>query len=374
MVSMRASEIETGKGLQRRLTVAVPSAQVNSLIDSRLQETARTVNLNGFRKGKVPVKVVRERFGGKVRSEVLEQLMLQGWQDAVSKRDLKPAGPPVVEIREAHEQTAEFQFHIAFEVYPEVKLPDFDSLKVECLKADVKESDINEMVEILRQQQQAQPEQRQEKQQQQAQQQQGLPEENDDFYRSFGIEDGRKVFRREVAANMARELKRATRQVLQRRLEEALVKAADFPLPEALVQQEIKILRTLVVSSRGGDVSDAKVMEAARKALPDSSLDKLARRKVCLQLILAEVIRQQNIKANPDKVRETIVDAAATYESPDEVIAWHYANKEALARVEAQAVEEAAFDYIVDKTKVKTRKVPYRKLIETARAPLEAKQ
>ena len=91
--------IETTSGLERRLTVGVPAERVDSEVDSRLQKEARNVRLPGFRPGKVPMKVMRQRFGAGVRQQVLGEVMSQSFQEAVIQEKLRPAGQPSIEPR-----------------------------------------------------------------------------------------------------------------------------------------------------------------------------------------------------------------------------------------------------------------------------------
>src|SRR5690625_3918728 len=86
--------IETTSGLERRLTIGVPAEQVESEVQKRLQEAAKNIRLNGFRKGKVPMKVVKQRFGAGVRQEVVGEVINRSFFEAVNKESVRPAGQP----------------------------------------------------------------------------------------------------------------------------------------------------------------------------------------------------------------------------------------------------------------------------------------
>ena len=86
--------IETTSGLERRLTVGVPAERVDVEVDERLKKAAKDVRLPGFRPGKVPMKVMRQRFGAGVRQEVLGEVVSQSFQEAVVQEKLRPAGSP----------------------------------------------------------------------------------------------------------------------------------------------------------------------------------------------------------------------------------------------------------------------------------------
>lgn len=144
--------IETTTGLERRLTVGVPAEQVDGEVENRLKQAAKTVHLNGFRKGKVPLKVVKQRFGAGVRQEVIGEVMSRSFYEAVQQEGVNPAGQPSIEPKEMGEGK-ELEFVATFEVYPEVELADVASIAVSKPVAEVTDKDIETMIETLRKQQ-----------------------------------------------------------------------------------------------------------------------------------------------------------------------------------------------------------------------------
>ncbi len=146
--------IETTSGLERRLTVGIPAAQVEDEVEKRLKQAAKTVRLNGFRKGKVPLKVVKQRFGAGVRQEVLGEVMNRSFYEAIQQEDVKPAGQPSIEPKELAEGK-DVEFVATFEVYPEVELGSFEGYEITKLNAEVADTDIDNMIETLRKQQAA---------------------------------------------------------------------------------------------------------------------------------------------------------------------------------------------------------------------------
>lgn len=144
--------IETTTGLERRMTVGIPAEQVETEVTKRLQQATKTVRLNGFRKGKVPLKVVKQRFGAGVRQEVLGEFMSRSFYDAVQQEDVKPAGQPSIEPKEMAEGK-DVEFVATFEVYPEVALGDTSGFEIEKLTAEVQDSDVDNMIDVLRKQQ-----------------------------------------------------------------------------------------------------------------------------------------------------------------------------------------------------------------------------
>jgi len=143
--------IETLTGLERRMTIEVPAEQVESQVRSRLQEAAKTFDMKGFRKGKVPVKVIKNRFGDGVRQEVVGEVISQSWVEAVTKENVKPAGQPSIEPKNL-EEGQNLEFIATFEVYPEIELKDFSGVTIEKKQADILDADIDKMIETLREQ------------------------------------------------------------------------------------------------------------------------------------------------------------------------------------------------------------------------------
>lgn len=141
--------IETTSGLERRLTVGVPAEVIDSEVNKRLQEAQKTVKLNGFRKGKVPFKIVRQKFGAGVRQEVLGDTINKSLQEALQKENVTPAGQPRIEAKELSEGK-DFEYIATFEVYPEIELTDIEGVEINRFSAEISEQDIDEMIETLR--------------------------------------------------------------------------------------------------------------------------------------------------------------------------------------------------------------------------------
>jgi len=148
---MQVSVESTGK-LERRMQVQVPAERVSSEIASRLKELSRTARLKGFRPGKAPITVIRQQFGQQVHREVIGDLMQSSFSEAVTQKQLAPAGSPRIEPQTVAEGQ-DLTYVATFEVLPEVTLRPFDSLEIERITAEVTEGDIDAMIERLRKQQ-----------------------------------------------------------------------------------------------------------------------------------------------------------------------------------------------------------------------------
>ena len=143
--------IQTTSGLERRLTVVVPAERVDTEVNARLQKASGTVRLDGFRPGKVPMKVMKQRFGAGVRQEVIGEVMSQSFQEAVVQENLKPAGQPQIEPKSLDEGS-DLEYVGTFEVFPEIEAKDYSAVGVEKPVAEVVDADIEEMIETLRKQ------------------------------------------------------------------------------------------------------------------------------------------------------------------------------------------------------------------------------
>ncbi|MBK8288315.1 MAG: trigger factor [Cellvibrionales bacterium] len=145
--------VETVSSLERRMTVGLPADRIDAEVDKRLARAAHDVRLDGFRRGKVPMKVVRQRFGIGVRQEVLGELINQAYFEAVQQEKLQPAGMPSIEAKGGEAAGKDFEFIATFEVFPELELADLGKVSVIRLQGEVTEADIDKTIENLRQQQ-----------------------------------------------------------------------------------------------------------------------------------------------------------------------------------------------------------------------------
>jgi trigger factor len=143
------ANVETLEGLERRVSVTLPAADIERQVESKLKQLARNVRMPGFRPGKVPMKIVAQTYGPQVRSEVLSESVQKAFSDAV--KELKVAGYPRFEKKDGSAADA-LEFTATFEVYPEVKVGDLSSAKVERPQVTVDDAAVDKTIEILRKQ------------------------------------------------------------------------------------------------------------------------------------------------------------------------------------------------------------------------------
>ena len=142
--------VESTGALERRMRVELPIEAIEQQVDSRLQSVGRTAKIKGFRPGKVPAKVVRQRYGKQVRDEVVSEVLQKSYSDAVMQEKLNPAGGPQIETEDDNGKT--FAYVATFEVMPEIRLKDIDKIKVDKPEVQIRDEDVDDMLLNLRKQ------------------------------------------------------------------------------------------------------------------------------------------------------------------------------------------------------------------------------
>ena len=143
--------IENVSGLERRLKISVPATQVEQTVNKKINQAARTIKIDGFRVGKVPVNEVKKRYGAGIRAEALDDIIRDCYIAAIEQTQLKVAGfPNIVPISFAEGKDIEFAAIV--EVYPEITIADFSALAVERPTSEVTDADVDHMIDNLRRQ------------------------------------------------------------------------------------------------------------------------------------------------------------------------------------------------------------------------------
>ncbi|MFB1034559.1 MAG: trigger factor, partial [Sinobacterium sp.] len=143
--------VEAIKGLERRLTITVPAESIDSAVKSRLQQLAKTQRINGFRPGKVPVNVIKKRYGQSVRQEIAGEVMQRNFYQAITQEKITPAGMPSFEMK-TDEDGKDLEYVAAFEVYPEVEVKSIAEIQVEKPAVEISDKDLSNMIDTLRKQ------------------------------------------------------------------------------------------------------------------------------------------------------------------------------------------------------------------------------
>jgi trigger factor len=146
------ANVETLGTLERRLSMSVSAAEVEHQVGERLKKIARDAKMPGFRPGKVPMKLVAQQYGAQVHSEVLGDAVQKSFNDAVRQANLRVAGYPRIEAKDAQSLAQSFEFSATFEVYPEVRTGDLSNATVERPQVAVDDAAVDKTIEVLRKQ------------------------------------------------------------------------------------------------------------------------------------------------------------------------------------------------------------------------------
>lgn len=186
-----------------------------------------------------------------------------------------------------------------------------------------------------------------------------LPEVDAEFARSMGIADGDvEKMRAEIEANLKREVKRRIEGKIKDQVMEALLATNPITVPVALVDMEVQRLMQAArqdMEQRGMKVKDLPIQ-------PEWFADQ-AKRRVTLGLVLAEVVKTENLQATPEQVRAMVEETAASYEQPEEVIRWYYAQPQRLQEVEGVAIENNVVAWVLGKAKVSDKAAVFDELM-----------
>ena len=419
--------IETMTGLERRLTIALPSEEFETQITEKLEGARNQVRIPGFRPGKVPLKEVRRRFGNAVRAEVAGELMQSSFVQAVQQESLNPAGSPNLEVVKM-DPGIDFEFTATFEVFPSIELADHARVMVKRPQADITDDDLQGMVNrLIEQRTTYQPVERAAQEGDQvkvdfngtdfsnneegepvegtdgegvefvigsgqmiedfdqgvrglqagetkqfdatfpddyrAEDLQGKtiqfsvtvhevreatrPELNEAFFEEFGVtEGGEDAFRDEVKSNMQRELDGSIKNQIKQQVMDELAKLHEFPLPLAVVQREIQVLKEQMLSQfqMGG--------QGQTPDLPDELFSDQAEKRVKVGLVVNEIISSQSLSVDQENLDARLQEIAAPYGEPEQVVNWYRSNPEQMQNIEMGVLEDQVVDLILETAQV----------------------
>lgn len=191
-----------------------------------------------------------------------------------------------------------------------------------------------------------------------------LPELDAEFIKTYGVEDGDvESFRADVKDNMERELEQGLKNKLKTAVMDALFEHVQITLPNALIDQEIQAL----MKPYAERASKAK-LKLDDLNLPRDMFENQAKRRVALGLILGEIIQKNDIKVDADKVRVAIEDMAKSYEKPEDVINWYYADNSRLNDVQQMVLEDQAVAWVIERARVVDQRVAFEDVMDRQQA------
>ncbi|MDD5273785.1 MAG: trigger factor [Methylovulum sp.] len=187
-----------------------------------------------------------------------------------------------------------------------------------------------------------------------------LPEIDEEFIKSYGVEEGTiEAFRADVQTNMGRELATALLARLKNSALEALYTQFDIAVPGTLIDEEVENLMKPYL-----ETAKRQKLSLEDLQLPRDIFEAQAKRRVALSLLLGDVIHKNNITLDDNKVRSTVEDMAKSYESPEEVVNWYYADKSRLTDVQQMVLENQTVEWLVARAQVSEETLPFSEVME----------
>ena len=432
-----AVTVETLEKLERKITLTLPVGVIQSEVDTRLKKLARTVKMDGFRPGKVPMNVVAQRYGYSVHYEVMNDKVGQAFSAAANEAKLRVAGQPRISEKEGAPE-GEMTFDAIFEVYPEVIFGDLSMAEVEKISAEVSDAAVDKTLDILRKQRRTFSQRAMDAAAQDGDRAtidfegkvdgetfQGgkaedfqfligdgqmlkefedavrgmkngesktfplnfpadyhgqdvagkqadfmvtvkkleaahLPEVNEALAKSLGIADASvEGLRSDIKKNLEREVKFRVLARNKAAVMDALVSKAELDLPNASVQDE---LERMITAARA-DLKQRGVKDADKAPIPDDIFRPQAEKRVRLGLVVAELVRANNLQAKPEQLKAHIEELSASYEKPQDVVKWYLSDNRRMAEVEGVVIENNVTDYVLSKAKVVEKDVSFDELM-----------
>jgi trigger factor len=427
--------VEQVGALERRMTISVDEAQIDSAIEKELEKLSKRVKIKGFRAGKVPLKVVKQHYGNEVRMQVLQDVMQSSFYDALQQEQLHPAGQPTFDPKMSDQPGDGFEYTATFEVYPEIKLANLSGVKIERPVSEITDADLDEMLKTIQKQhiswKQVDRAAKQEdrvtidftgeidgeafqggsgsdmaveigKGQLIAGFEDGLvglkegddkvldlafPEEyhnkelagkpvkfnvtvkkveepelppvDAELAKKLGIEEGDvEKLKTDVRNNMQRELTAALDNKTKSAVMDKLLELNPIEAPSALIDSEARN-----VANQMAQNLVQQGMPADKAQLDPSAFKDEAKRRVTLGLILAEIVKQQDIKASDEAVRARVDKIAEPYEQSEQVVQWYYGDKKRLAEIESLVLEQSVVDWVLEQADIQDKAMNFNELM-----------
>ncbi len=433
---MQQAVQNTPSALERNITVTVPIEQVEAEIATRLKKLARTVKMQGFRPGKVPLKMVERQYGFQVRQEVVTDTVFKRFDEAVKGQNYRVAGYPKFQPVQAAQGATAMEYTATFEVYPEVAVADVSAREVKRPVTAVTDADVQKTLETLRKQRAKYnnvdraaragdlvnidfeglvagqpfegnkasnftvvlgearmlpdfeaaleglkggeqktfpltfPQDYDERvrgktadftvtvnQVAQAE----LPPVDGELAKQLGVETGDvERLRKEVRDNIEKEVAKRIKATVKEQVMDELHKAATFEVPRALLDSEIQRMQKQAV-----DDLKQRGMTTQDLTLPPDLFTDRASRRIKVGLLVAELVKKNNLNARPEQVRKVIEEHAQSFEQPDQLVRWYYDDPARLAEVEALVMEDNVVEWALGNMKVVDEKTTFDDLMGT---------
>ncbi len=432
-----AVTVEMLEKLERKMTLTLPVNTIQSEVDVRLKRLARTVKMDGFRPGKVPMNVVAQRYGYSVHYEVMNDKVGEAFSAAANEAKLRVAGQPRISEKEGAPE-GDLLFDAVFEVYPDVKIGDLSGAEVAKVSAEVTDAAIDKTLDILRKQRRTFAQRAMDAAAQdndrvtidfegkiegetfpggkaeafqflvgegqmlkefedavrgmksgesktfplsfpadyhgkdvagkQADfmvtvkkiEAAHLPEINEALAKSLGIADETvEGLRTDIRKNLEREVKFRLLARNKNAVMDALLANAELDLPKASVQAELDRM----IEGARADLKQRGIKDADKAPIPDDIFRPQAEKRVRLGLVVAELVRTNELQAKPEQLKAHIEELAGSYEKPQDVVRWYLSDNSRMAEVEAVVIENNVTDFVLAKAKINEKAITFDELM-----------
>ena len=426
------ASVEKTSAIGRKVSVVVAADKIETAVQDRLKQLSKRVKIQGFRPGKVPMKIVEQQYRGTATNDVLGQLIQEGLDEALKGQDEVPAVQPDVTPDAPIAKGQDFSFTASFDVYPQFEKLNLEGVKILKPESEVADADIDKVVDNMRKQQLTWKELKRKSKtgdrvmidfvgrvdgeefeggkaedypmvlgegQMLPDFEKGvkgmkageskdidvtfpddynedlggktavftidaktvsepqLPEIDEDFIKTFGIESGDEAeLRAEVKTNLETNLESQLSSTLRQRTFDALLEQNETEMPLKMVQEEAGRMIQEQKNQMIQQGIDAKMLEN----FPDPEFDVLkpqAEKRVALGLLMMEIIRKEDIKPDEVRVNARIEKMASSYEDPSQFVEYYKSNQQALAQVQSIVLEEQVVDFLIEKADVEVESV-----------------
>mgnify|MGYP001554142220 CR=1 FL=1 len=419
--------VESTGTLERRMRVELPAERINNEVDSRLKAWGRKAKIKGFRPGKVPPKVVKQRYGKQIREEVLNEVMQKSYSDALVQENLNPAGGPRIEPADAQDAST-FAYVATFEVMPEFTLKNLDKIKVEKPEVTIADADMDDMILKLRKQKATWEEVERaaadgdrvivdfdgtlkgepfeggkgseipvvlgagqmlpdfekglkgikagdEKSfkvkfpkdyhaedlagkkvdfaiKTHRVEEEILPPVDDKLAEMFEVaEGGIEQFMQDVRENMEREAKAKVEGDIREQIMTGLLDANPIDIPQALKHQEMHSMQHDAMQRMGIEDHDL--------APPLDNFAEMAEKRVRLGLLVSQIIADQKLAVDEDRVRARVEEMCAGYENAEEMVNVYMSNPQIVQQIQPMVLEQQALDWLMENGKTSVKKIAF---------------
>lgn len=418
--------VEALEGLSRKMRVAVPSDDFQSAYQNSVKQLARTVQLKGFRKGKVPVRIVEQNYGAQARQDALSKVLESTYPKALEQTDMKPAGQPEISVDTIEGE--EIVYTATFDIYPDIELQGLDGIKLETAQVEITDADVDGVIERLREQRKSWDDKdgacaegdkvtidfvgtvdgeefaggsandtelelgagrflkeledgivgmsageektvpvtfpddyhndelkgkaAEFKVNLKATKTASVPEIDEEFLKSFGVEDGgEEALRSQIRENLEKEKGKLGQQWRKSQILEGVLSANPIDVPASIVTDETQRLRQETAQNMGMG-GRGMSPEQIEQMIPDAALEPQAKRRAALGLLLSEIIKKDDLKVDEERVEERLKEIAGDYEQSEEAMSYYRSNAQFMQGLRAATLEEQIVDNLVSRAEV----------------------